>query len=730
MRQPVLTDTLLLPSADGHTGRRAARPSLRSARHDRSTPGAVRTFRPDIEGLRAVAVTLVVLTHLGLAFPGGYVGVDVFFVISGFLITRQLAAELARTNRISLAGFYARRARRILPAATVVIVGTVLACWRWDSPLQVKSDALDGLFAAFSGVNWRLAQDGTNYFLATAPPSPFQHFWSLSVEEQFYAVWPVLLLVTGLLASRGLARRRFGGRKPLVLILLAIMAVSLVLSARTTSASPSWAYFGTQTRAWELAFGALLAVTVDVWTRMPPALASQMSWLGLGLIAVAGCCFNSATVYPGLAVALPVTGAAFVVAGGCPGWSRGAELILMRRPAQFLGRVSYSWYLVHWPMLVVVPMATGHPLTLAGKLLVLFGSLALAVALFYLVERPIRAFSVLVRRPRYGLALGGVLVAASIGSTITVSDLVVIPGGGPGHVAAAAGGQRVVDHALAAAVKLTRLPAHLTPSLSAAPGDVSFTTGTCLAGQNETALPPAAQCTFGDPHARRTIVVVGDSHANAWSPAFDAFAKTYHWRFVLFAKAACPPGVYPTYVSPLTSQIYTQCNQWRDNVFAQLRKMRPNVILVTSEIRVNDVDPSGMVQSIREFESTGARVIYMEDTPEPLKLGSVPDCLAQHPTDIQQCALSRDDPDSRLDAFAPRRLEAEAVRRAGAIVIDPSVWFCTATTCPPVINNIVVYSDETHPTATYTKWLSPVLGAALEKAIDAPARGSRHHEHR
>jgi peptidoglycan/LPS O-acetylase OafA/YrhL len=708
----VLDETLLQP----RVARREGLPALRSARYDRATPQAIRKFRPDIEGLRAVAVTLVVLSHLGLVFPGGYVGVDVFFVISGFLITRQLATELARTNRISFARFYARRVRRILPAATVVIVGTVLACWRWDSPLQVKSDVLDALFAAFSGVNWRLAQNGTNYFLSTAPPSPFQHFWSLSVEEQFYAVWPVLLLVTALLA-----RRRFGRRKLLVWTLLAIMAISLALSARTTSASPSWAYFGTQTRAWELAFGALLAVTVDVWIRMPPALASQMSWLGLGLIAVAAFDYSSYTVYPGLAVVLPVTGAAFVIAGGCPGWSRSAELLLMRRPAQFLGRVSYSWYLVHWPMLTIVPMATGHPLTLAGKLFVLSGSLALAVALFYLVEQPIKGSSFLVRRPQYGLALGGVLVAASIGSATLVSDLVYIPGGaGSAHAVTAASGLRVVDDALAAAVKLTRLPANVTPSLSEAPNDVSFTTQACLADQAVTAPPPDAQCTFGDLRARRTFVVVGDSHANAWAPAFDAFAHAYHWRFILFAKAACPPGVYPTYLSPQTNQIYTECNQWRNNMFARLKELRPDVIVVTSELRTVDVDPAGMVQSIREFASTGARVIYMEDTPEPNQLGSVPDCLAKYPDDIQQCSLARSNPDSRLNAFAPRQLEAAAVQRAGAILIDPSPWFCTATTCPPVINNIIVYCDDTHPTATYTKWLSPVLSAALEKAIGKP----------
>jgi hypothetical protein len=359
----------------------------------------------------------------------------------------------------------------------------------------------------------------------------------------------------------------------------------------------------------------------------------------------------------------------------------------------------------------------------------LFGSLALAVTLFYLVERPIRVSAVLVRRPGYGLALGGVLVAASIGSTTAVSDLEVIPGG-PAHAITAVSGLSAIDRALTAAVKLTRLPPHVTPSLSAALNDLSFTTWACLAGQAATAPPPIARCTFGDPNARRTMVMVGDSHANAWSPAFNAFAKAYHWRIILFAKVACPPGVYPTYVSPLTKQIYTPCNKWRDNVFARLRELRPDVILVTSEIRVNDIDPSGMVQSVRDFESTGARVLYMEDTPEPIKLGSVPDCLSRHPTGIQQCSLPRDDPGTRLNGFPPRRLEAEAVQRAGATIIDPSVWFCTATSCPPVINDIIVYADNIHPTATYTRWLSPVLSAALNKAIGAPARGSKHGGHR
>ena len=686
-------------------------PVLLSARTDRSTTRGIRKFRPDIEGLRAVAVTLVVLSHLGLGCPGGYVGVDVFFVISGFIITRQLGAELNRTDRISFREFYARRARRILPAATVVIAGTVLACWKWESPLRVKSDASDGLFSALSAINWRLAVNGANYFQAGSPPSPFQHFWSLSVEEQFYAVWPVLILVIGIAGSR------YGRRKSLVWALLIVMAASLVLTIRTTASSPSWAYFGTQTRAWELALGALLAVTVDCWTRMPPALASQVSWLGLGMITLSAFIYNSSTEYPGPAVVLPVIGSAFVIAGGSPGWSRSAELVLRRTPVQFLGKTSYSWYLVHWPVLVIAPLAIGHALTTKDKWLVLIGSLALAVLIFYIIEQPARRWSLPVRRPRYSLALGSVMVATSVGITILVPDHVVIPGGtGAGHAVTATSSLKIVAEAIAAGTRLTKLPQNITPSLESAANDHSFTTSACLTGELATTPAPNSRCTFGDLRSSRTMAVVGDSHANQWTPAIDAFARADHWKVVLYAMAACPPGVYPYDIDPQTSRVYTQCNEWRNRVFARLKALKPRAVLVASELRTIDIDPSGMVQAIRDYQETGARVIYLEDTPNPKRVDSVPDCLAEHPNDVQACSLSRQDPATRLDGFIQRRIESAAAKRAGATLIDPTLWFCTATTCPPVINNIVVYMDDSHVTASYARWLAPVMSAALKKS--------------
>jgi peptidoglycan/LPS O-acetylase OafA/YrhL len=684
---------------------------LRSARTDRAGRPSVRQFRPDIEGLRAVAVTAVVLSHLGLGFPGGFVGVDVFLVISGFLITRQLAGELTRENRISFRRFYARRARRILPAATVVIVGTTLAAWRWDSPLRVRSDATDALFSAFSGVNWRLADQGTDYFQVTAPPSPFQHFWSLAVEEQFYVVWPALLLLVSVAFGR-----RYGRRKAVVWALALIMVVSLALSVMTTASSTSWSYFGTQTRAWELAFGALLAVTVDVWTRMPPALASQLSWLGLGLILLTSLTYGASTSFPGVAVVLPVLGSAFVIAGGCPGWSRGGEVLLRQPPMQFVGRVSYSWYLVHWPVLTILPMAAGRALTTADRWLVLVSSLAIATVMFYVVEQPIRTRRFLVVMPRYGLALGLALILASVGTAVAVTRQTDIPGGGAASPAAlgSTSDLEVITRAVEAGTMLRNLPANIAPPLARAAMDRPPTRG-CLTGHEATNSPPDSECTSGDPRGTRTMVMIGDSHANAWWPAIDAFARTNHWKLVFYGKAACPPGISVHSIDPQTNRVYTACDQWRSNIFDRIQARHPDTVLISHELRTLDIDPTGITQTVRKLRSAGSHVILLQDTPNPLNVGSIPDCLAKYPKDVQRCSLPRAEATTRMEGMIQRRVEAIAAQRAGAVLLDPAEWFCTAQTCPAVVKNIVVYADTSHTTATYIRWIAPAVSVALAK---------------
>ncbi|WP_083473504.1 acyltransferase family protein [Frankia sp. R43] len=701
--------------------------------------GRLRKFRPDIEGLRAVAVILVVLGHSGLALPGGFVGVDVFFVISGFLITRQLITERSARGRISLAGFYARRARRIVPAATVVIVATMLGAWRWVSPLRIHSTGVDAALSAVSAINIRLAQAGTDYLRAEGPPSPFQHFWSLAVEEQFYAVWPLLLVVTAALV--GPARRRRTG--PVAVLLLVVVVASLTLSAVLTPRSAPWAYFGSHTRAWELALGALVALGAPRLGRLRPALSAQLTWLGLAGILVAACVFGEDTLYPGLVAVLPVAGSALVIAGGCAAPRRGAELLLRRRPCQLVGRVSYSWYLWHWPVLVLWPLASGEPLRTGEKLAAIALSLVLAVLTYHLVENPIRRRPVLARRPALGLGLGLVSSGAAVLVALLVAQAAALPTGGPtattslaaavgatvgpgplspdgpaasgadpaapGADPAGTGAVTVRSAALTGLIErsldLGDLPGGLRPSLEQAPNDyksnrcyTSITSGT------------PTDCVYGDPQGRRTVVLFGDSHANQWFNAMNEVSRRNGWRLVPYTKGGCPPADYPNFVLETLKRVYTECNTWRADVLGRIRALSPDLVVIGSEARTEAirVGPGGMTKVVRDLRSTGAKVVLIEDTPYPGF--DVPDCLARNPTNVRRCIVRV----AGAKLTEPQRaIEIRGAAAGGAMLVDPVPWLCTKDECPPIIGDTIVYYDKSHITGTYSTALASYLGPAL-----------------
>jgi peptidoglycan/LPS O-acetylase OafA/YrhL len=349
-----------------------------------------------VEGLRAVAVGLVVLYHAGLAqISGGYVGVDIFFVISGFVITTTLAKEIDRRGTISIAGFYARRATRLLPAATAVILVTLVASWLWLPPILLGDIADDALASTLYAINYRLAHVGVDYF-ATDTPSPLQHFWSLAVEEQFYLVWPLLLIAVAALGRRlGRQPRRTVGNAWTVLALVAIIVASFVACVAITRRSLPWAYFGAPTRAWELALGALVAVGAHRLTRVPAPVGAVATWAGMAAIAGSALWFDDATVFPGYAAALPVAGAAFVIAGGCTTPRGGAHVLLRTVPFRLIGKLSYSWYLWHWPVLIIAPSVLHAEPTVWQRLLLAAGSLGLAALCFTVLENPIRTAKVL-----------------------------------------------------------------------------------------------------------------------------------------------------------------------------------------------------------------------------------------------------------------------------------------------------------------------------------------------
>jgi peptidoglycan/LPS O-acetylase OafA/YrhL len=364
-----------------------------------------RRFRPDVEGLRAVAIATVVLYHAAIpGFGGGYVGVDVFFVISGFVITELLLRQVDRYGRPQFGVFYARRARRILPAAGLVAVAAVLATYKWLGFIRGNEVADDARWVAVFLGNVHFAAIGTNYFQSQLPPSPLQNYWSLAVEEQFYLVYPSAILLLAL------AWRTYNLRRKVMLFSGAVVILSLAWCIHATAVDGASAYFVIWTRAWELALGGFVAAGRELWTRIKPGISVFISWTGLAAILFAAMRFSSATEYPGWLAVIPVGGAALVILGGTTYRRFGAEAILMRRLPGLIGRLSYSIYLWHWPVLMIASQAASKPLTLGQRIFWLTVSIIAAVITYRIVENPVRYSKLLAKSWIRSVALGGLIV--------------------------------------------------------------------------------------------------------------------------------------------------------------------------------------------------------------------------------------------------------------------------------------------------------------------------------
>ncbi|MFI8790342.1 acyltransferase family protein [Streptomyces sp. NPDC055105] len=676
-------------------------------------PGATHSGpaqRPDIQGLRALAVTLVVLGHTGVTrFSGGYVGVDVFFVISGFLITSSLLRELSATDRISIRAFYARRALRLLPASALVVLVTLAGSWLLLSKVRFAEYMSDAFASAVYAVNFRLAATGTDYLAEGSPPSPFQHFWSLAVEEQFYLLWPLLLLL-----GWRLSRRR---RALLAIPLVTLCVVSFGLSVYVTGRSAPWAYFGSHTRAWELGAGALVALALLRPPRLPAGVAVAMTWAGLACVIAAALRFDADTPFPGTAAAVPVIGAALVIVGGTsPAWP-GARRMLTARPVTWLGGVSYSWYLWHWPFLVIGPKALDRP---AGTHLELaLGAAALLPAwlTLRLVENPVRFHRALRGRPGRGLRLGLALSAVTASTALVAAAFPPsISSGEPAPV---------LKDALASApdpgARLTqalgttgiRLPDNLTPPLTGITDVRSavYRDG-CHQNYAGTSTP---MCVYGDRSSKHVVVLFGDSHAAQWFPALNVLAVQHHWKLISMTKASCKAATVTTLNA---HRPYATCDRWRADALARIEKLRPSLVLVSSSDAGTPAttmrDPlagwtDGYVRTFRRLAPSGARVVALLDTPWPRE--DVLDCAAIHPLHLRDCSVRVPE---ALHDVTRRNATKAAARSTGVAVIDPQPWLCTAHgDCPVAVYDTFVYRDESHMAEGYAEALAPVLGRAL-----------------
>ena len=720
--------------------------------HNASPHSTDKQFRPDIEGLRALAVLAVVLFHADVpGLSGGFVGVDVFFVISGYLITGLLWREVSRTGTVRLRGFYGARARRLLPASAAVGVVTMIGSALLLPPLQIQSVVIDGIASALYVSNYVFVAAGVNYFgkQGLLSPLPFQHYWSLGVEEQFYLVWPILIIGTAWLIRR-VGRRTHGTSgvpsvRPYLVVLGTVAIVSFTAALVLTYLLPPVAFFSLPTRAWQLALGGLVALTASQWRRLPLRLAAFGGWAGLALILVGCTALNATTSYPGFAALLPTIGASLVVVAGCAGPSQGCGRVLVTAPMGAIGRMSYSWYLWHWPVLVLTPALLGHPLGLPAKLAAVLASAGLAALTLRWVENPLRFAPRIRRSPLASLAVGGVATATAVcvglallvrvpdpeghgpeAPPVIVTATAVPPGAGvAAYDAEVYDAFARIHDAVAASLDLKAVPSNLNPPLTdQVAQQLGILTDGCLRFVPFDAAQP--ECAVGDLSSPTTVALIGDSRAAMFNPAFKKVSEQRHWRLVMMAKAGCPITELP-----LTSrfnglaELFQRCAQWRANIMARLRVERPQLVVVSSAraydaTGAHTLSPGlkmydqawldSLSRLVRELRETGAKVLILGPTADPP--APVPLCLSGHLDDATACA------GVRKAVHGPGiAAEAAVVTAAGAYYADITDLVCSAQRCPVIVGNTMVYFDAGHLTREYSELLAPAMGALADRAL-------------
>ena len=689
--------------------------------------------RGDIEGLRALAVLLVIADHLFGVPGGGFVGVDVFFVISGFLITGLLLREHRERGRISFSDFYRRRIRRILPASLLVLAVTVVASHVVFFGTRARATTEDAIWSLLFAGNWHFAVDGTDYQQAAGPVSPLQHYWSLSVEEQFYVAWPAVMAVA--LALAGWRRRhRVKGLKGITAITAALVAGGYAWALHETAADPTWAYFSTFSRVWELGLGALLAVAVPAAARIPARLRPLLGWAGLAAIGVSVVVIDGGTPFPAPGALLPVLGTVAVIAAGTGGDSR---LGLLTNPvSRHLGALSYSLYLWHFPAIVV--LAALMPADATYYALVLGVTAVGSVASYHLVEQPIRRSSWLLpggpRQPRSwraGLRLAAG-VAAGLAAVLVAAQATGIGGpwsrdagaqtpAPPVAATADAGGDPAdalsaeIDEALAA----TEWP-ELSPGLDAlgtAAQATEWTRDDCL-----NVLYTVDQCRYGEPGAPRTAVLLGDSVAISWMPGLRA-ALGDDWAVQSLTLGQCPQVAVAMRATAGIPEFTEYCTEHQRWALEQVRAMQPDLVVVASAANSLDRLASqadgeealaewreGLVTTLSGLDTTATRIVVLGSPPEgenleecATRFNGPQDCVSSVPgehdalTAIERTAIAQHDPTTAEFAY-----------------VDTVAWFCDAARrCPSFVGGTPVYADGVHLTAAYSQRLAPVLRAAL-----------------
>lgn len=684
--------------------------------------------RLDIQGLRALAVVLVVVFHLWPGrITGGYVGVDAFFVISGFLITAHLLSEVERTSTVSLSKFWARRVRRLLPAAFVVLGASLVAAFTILPRSLLEQTLVEIGASALYVQNWVLASNSVDYLAADNKPSIAQHFWSLSVEEQFYIFWPLLILAA-IWAAAKWAKGRQSNRRVIAIALLAVFALSLAFSIYETSQSQASAYFITPTRAWEFAVGGLLVFVPAVKLsniKLDSVVRVTLNWVGLGMVLYAAFTFDATTAFPGYLALIPVLGIALMLYTGESDSRWSPTYISSFSPIQLIGDLSYAIYLWHWPLIVLYPYVVGHELTFRGRVLILALTLVLAVLTKFLIEDPVRNAKgrFKLRRTSYAFMATGMAVLVGVsGCTMQGIDnarqdlaaqmALAIETGEGCFGASAMDPENNCEQPFAVTESVNPAFASEDSYWTLSPAALTYGIGPndeCPKRSGSTLVP----CDFGSDNALITVALVGDSHAAHLLDPLLTYGEARGWNVELFTRSGCSSfelaagGDTPNGDAVESAK----CRQWASSVQQQLLDRTDIDVVVFSNLSTGYMMTAAQAVSIWDpLIESGKQVIAVRDVPGMPDRKDAPECVELSGDQYDPCSWQPD--------FSPDFItEAVALEDGRVPLVDLTEYFCDESGCHTVIGGVITYFDGSHLSFTYAKSLSPFFGAQIEEAL-------------